>query len=241
MTGGSPPPRSDQPHGWPPRWPDVTDPAVLAAMANVPRHLFVAPQYRADAYEDIPLPIGQGQTISQPYIVAVMTQTLRLTPNSRVLEIGTGSGYQAAVLASITPHVYSVEMIPELARAAVERLYGLGYHVRVRVGDGGLGWPEHAPYDGIIVTAAGPEVPPALALQLAEGGRLVIPVGDSAWDQMLWLIEKMQGGGLSAERLAEVRFVPLVATLAQSEPEDPDEAAAAAAMREQLRELLRRH
>jgi protein-L-isoaspartate(D-aspartate) O-methyltransferase len=203
---------------WPPPWPDVSDPAVLAAMAEVPRHLFVPPQYRDQAYEDIPLPIGHGQTISQPYIVALMTQALGLRPESRVLEIGTGSGYQSAILAHITPHVWSVETITELAEMARERLHGLGYSVEVRAGDGRHGWPEYAPYDGIIVTAASPDVPPALATQLAEGGRLVIPVGEGAWDQVLWLIRK-DGERLQKQFLADVRFVPLVATT-PSEPED---------------------
>jgi protein-L-isoaspartate(D-aspartate) O-methyltransferase len=210
---------TSHPKHWPPRWPDVTDPAVLAAVAAVPRHLFVPPQYRDEAYEDIPLPIGQGQTISQPYIVAVMTQTLRLQPESRVLEIGTGSGYQAAILADITPHVWSVETLPELAEAARERLHGLGYRVQVKVGDGRLGWPEHAPYDGIVVTAASPDVPPALVAQLADRGRLVIPVGAGVWDQTLWLVEKI-GDRLQRHHLAEVRFVPLVATTSRSIPED---------------------
>ena len=165
--------------GWPPPWPDITDRAVLAAIAAVPRHRFVPPQQQAQAYEDAPLPIGLGQTISQPYIVALMTQALHLTPTSRVLEIGTGSGYQSAVLASITPHVWSVEMLAELAGAARERLHRLGYPVEVKAGDGRLGWPEHAPYDGIIVTAAAPDVPPALVAQLADTGRLVIPVGET--------------------------------------------------------------
>ena len=195
---------------WPPHWPDITDPAVLAAVAAVPRHRFVPPEYVDAAYEDAPLPIGQGQTISQPYIVALMTQALRLTPESRVLEIGAGSGYQAAILAHITPHVWSVELRPELGRTAQERLRGLGYPVEVKIGDGWQGWPEHAPYDAIIVTAAAPEVPPALAAQLAEGGRLVIPVGESTWDQTLWLIEKLSGAKLRREFLADVRFVPLI-------------------------------
>ena len=146
--------------GWPPPWPDITDRAVLGAIAAVPRYRFVPPQYQARAYDDAPLPIGLGQTISQPYIVALMTQALRLTPASRVLEIGTGSGYQSAVLASITPHVWSVETLAELAGTARERLHGLGYPVAVKAGDGRLGWPEHAPYDGIIVTAAAPDVRP---------------------------------------------------------------------------------
>ena len=137
--------------GWPPPWPDITDRAVLAAIATVPRHRFVPPQHQERAYDDAPLPIGLGQTISQPYIVALMTQALHLTPASRVLEIGTGSGYQSAVLASITPHVWSVETLAELAGTARERLHGLGYPVMIKTGDGRLGWPEHAPYDGIIV------------------------------------------------------------------------------------------
>jgi protein-L-isoaspartate(D-aspartate) O-methyltransferase len=208
-------------HGWPPPWPDITDRAVLAAIASVPRHRFVPPHYEAHAYDDAPLPIGLGQTISQPYIVALMTQALRLTPTSRVLEVGTGSGYQAAVLASITPHVWSVETLVELAGAARERLHGLGYPVAVRAGDGRLGWPEHAPYDGVIVTAAAPDVPPALAAQLAEGGRLVIPVGETAWDQTLWLV-RSAAGRLAREFLCEVRFVPLVATASRgAEAEDP--------------------
>ena len=194
---------------------------MLAAIAAVPRHRFVPPQHQAQAYDDAPLPIGLGQTISQPYIVALMTQALRLTAASRVLEIGTGSGYQSAVLASITPHVWSVEALAELAGAARERLHGLGYPVEVVVGDGRLGWPEHAPYDGIIVTAAAPDVPPALVAQLKPGGRLVIPVGEKAWEQTLWLIRNATGR-LAREFLCEVRFVPLVATASRSvETDDP--------------------
>ncbi len=222
---------------WPPHWPNVRDTAVLDALAAVPRHLFVPPAYQADAYEDIALPIGQAQTISQPYIVALMTQALRLTSESRVLEIGTGSGYQAAILAQITPHVWSVETLPELARSAEERLHGLGYEVTVKVGDGRLGWLEHAPYDCIIVTAAAVAVPPALVAQLKDGGRLVVPVGESAWDQVLWLIEKMPGGGLQAQWLADVRFVPLVASVTQDEPEGP----AFSAIRQELERVLTRY
>ena len=229
---------NEQPHPkqWPPHWPDVTDRVVLRAMAAVPRHVFVPPAHRSQAYEDMPLPIGQGQTISQPYIVALMTQALRLRPESRVLEIGTGSGYQAAVLASITPHVWSVETLAELAIAARVRLHGLGYPVEVKVGDGRLGWPEHAPYDAIIVTAAAPDVPPALVSQLSDGGRLAIPVGETAWDQALWLIEK-SGSKLRGEVLAEVRFVPLVATSSRgAEAADPG----LVDIRRQLNELFRR-
>jgi protein-L-isoaspartate(D-aspartate) O-methyltransferase len=222
--------------GWPPPWPDITDRAVLAAIAAVPRHLFVPAQYQAQAYDDAPLPIGLGQTISQPYIVALMTQALHLTPTSRVLEIGTGSGYQSAVLASITPHVWSVETLAELAGAARERLHGLGYPVEVEAGDGRLGWPEHAPYDGIIVTAAAPDVPPALVAQLTDTGRLVIPVGETAWNQTLWLIKKT-AGRLAREFLCEVRFVPLVTTASHStEMEDP----ALADIRSQLRAMFGR-
>ena len=153
-----------------------------------------------------------------------------------MLEIGTGSGYQSAVLASITPHVWSVETLAELAGTARERLHGLGYPVEVKAGDGRLGWPEHAPYDGIIVTAAAPEVPPALVAQLADAGRLVIPVGETSWNQTLWLIKKT-AGRLAREFLCEVRFVPLITTAARSaEVEDP----ALAAIRQQLREMFGR-
>ena len=196
---------------WPPAWPDIDDPAVLAALAKVPRDRFVPPGQRNQAYEDIPLAIGQGQTISQPYIVALMTQALHLTRASRVLEIGTGSGYQAAILAQLTPHVWSVEILPELAGAAAARLDGLGYAVTTKVGDGRLGWPEEAPFDAIIVTAAAAEVPPVLASQLADRGRLVIPLGESQWEQILWLIER-QRETYQATVLADVRFVPLVAS-----------------------------
>jgi protein-L-isoaspartate(D-aspartate) O-methyltransferase len=230
LTGPPPP-------GWPPYWPDIDDPRVLAAMAAVPRRAFVPPQYRSDAYEDAPLPIGQGQTISQPYIVALMTQALGLTPTSRVLEIGCGSGYQAAILAHITPHVWSVETLSELGQAAQRRLAGLGYGVQVRIGDGRLGWLEHAPYDGIIVTAAAADVPPALVAQLAEGGRLVIPVGANAWDQTLWLIRKLDGK-LRRELLAEVRFVPLVGSPATAAAEAGD--ATLAGIRRELEELFGR-
>jgi len=224
-----------RPIHWPPGWPDINDPAVLAAMAAVPRHLFVPPQYRDQAYEDFPLPIGHGQTISQPYIVALMTQALDLKPDSRVLEIGTGSGYQSAILAHITPHVWSVETIAELAAAAQERLQGLDYSVQVRAGDGRLGWPEHAPYDAIIVTAASPDVPPALVAQLAEGGRLVIPVGEGSWDQVLWLIRK-ERDRLQKQHLADVRFVPLVAATHPAESEDAE----TGQIRKELQDLFAR-
>ena len=222
------------PKQWPPHWYDVTDPAVLAAMADVPRHLFVPPDYRDEAYQDRPLPIGEGQTISQPYIVALMTQALQLASYSRVLEIGTGSGYQSAILAEITPHVWSVETVPELASAAEDRLHDLGYRVEVKTDDGRFGWTEHAPFDRIIVTAASPDLPPTLAHQLADGGRLVIPVGQSTWDQTLWLVER-QADDFRAQRLAEVRFVPLVSTAPESEADDPE----LAELRDRLAGLLR--
>jgi protein-L-isoaspartate(D-aspartate) O-methyltransferase len=220
---------------WPPRWLDITDPMVLDAMASVPRHLFVPHELERDAYEDAPLPIGLNQTISQPYIVALMTQALRLKPASRVLEVGTGSGYQAAILAHITPHVWSIETLPQLADAARERLQRLGYPVVVQNGDGWLGWPEHAPYDAIIVTAAPAEIPPVLVQQLGKGGCLVIPVGSDRWDQVLWRIEKDQAGRLAAKRLGDVRFVPLTGPHT-SRHEDPE----LAAIRAELRALLRR-
>jgi protein-L-isoaspartate(D-aspartate) O-methyltransferase len=209
---------------WPPRWPEITDPLVLDAMATVPRHLFVPPDYQDQAYEDAPLPIGFHQTISQPFIVAIMTQALRLNHESRVLEVGTGSGYQAAVLAHIARHVWSIEALPILADAARERLARLGYAVTVKAGDGRLAWPEHAPYDAIVVTAAPAETPPALVQQLAPGGRLVIPLGESQWDQVLWRIEKDQDDRLAAERLGEVRFVPLIRS-APARPEDAEQVA----------------
>ena len=198
---------------WPPAWPEITDPLVLDAMASVPRHLFVPPDFQDQAYEDAPLPIGLNQTISQPFIVAVMTQALWIGSDSRVLEVGTGSGYQAAVLATISRHVWSVEALPALADTARERLARLGYWVTVKMGDGRLGWPEHAPYDAIVVTAAPAEVPPALVQQLAPGGRLVIPFGESQWDQVLWRIVKGDDGRLRADRLGEVRFVPLTGSV----------------------------
>ncbi|RME85036.1 MAG: protein-L-isoaspartate(D-aspartate) O-methyltransferase, partial [Caldilineae bacterium] len=153
---------------WPPHWTDILDKDVLAAIERVPRHRFVPREYREYAYHDRPLSIGYGQTISQPYVVALMTELLGLTPQSKVLEIGTGSGYQTAILAELAAEVYSVEVIPELSQRAARTLRELGYqNVHLRVGDGWEGWPEHAPYDGIIVTAAAPDWPPRLVEQLA--------------------------------------------------------------------------
>jgi protein-L-isoaspartate(D-aspartate) O-methyltransferase len=187
------------------------DPRVAAAMAAVPREEFVPPALIEFAYDNRPLPIGRGQTISQPYIVAVMTDLLRPEPHHRVLEIGTGCGYQAAVLARVVAQVYSVETVPELAEQAAERLKRLGIgNVSVKCGDGNLGWPEHAPYDGVIVTAAAPDVPRALVEQLAPGGRLAIPVGPRYGDQDLVVIRKDADGTLDRRSILPVAFVPLV-------------------------------
>jgi len=188
----------------------LTDESVLKAMAAVPRHEFVPKNLFAAAYSDSPLPIGYGQTISQPYIVAEMTRRLQLEPDSRVLEIGTGSGYQAAVLTEFTPHVYSIEIIKPLADAAAKRLSRLGYDVvRVRHGDGYYGWPEEAPFDAIIVTAAAGQIPPPLLRQLAPGGRMIIPVGSPFATQSLMLVTKDQHGTIRSRSLMAVRFVPL--------------------------------
>lgn len=183
---------------------------VMGAMAKVPRHEFVPVAQRADAYANRPLPIGHGQTISQPYIVALMTELLEVKPGDRVLEIGTGSGYQAAVLAELAGAVYSVEIGEPLAREAAERLGRLGYrNVTTRVGDGFQGWPEHAPFDSIMVTAAPREVPPSLIGQLAPGGKLVVPVGSQRAGQSLLLIEKRPDGSVTRRTVLAVRFVPL--------------------------------
>jgi protein-L-isoaspartate(D-aspartate) O-methyltransferase len=188
----------------------VRDRRVLAAMRAVPRHEFVSRGDVDKAYEDHPLPIGFGQTISQPYIVALMTELAAVRPGEKVLEIGTGSGYQAAVLAELTDRVDSVEIIPELARSAAQRLRRLGYRrVAVKNADGYFGWAAHAPYDAIIVTAAPDHVPPPLIRQLKEGGRLVIPVGPPGSYQTLWRIVKIQGEPL-ARNVTGVIFVPLV-------------------------------
>jgi len=187
------------------------DARVMAAMASVPRHEFVPPAEEAYAYVNNALPIGHGQTISQPYIVALMTDLLEPQPDHRVLEIGTGSGYQAAILSKLVRQIYSVEVIPELAAEAQERLLRLGYdNVRVKAGDGNAGWPEHAPYDGIIVTAAAAKVPEALLAQLRNGGRMVIPVDESGGQELV-LLEKSVGGAITERRILSVAFVPLVA------------------------------
>ncbi|HEV3207354.1 MAG TPA: protein-L-isoaspartate(D-aspartate) O-methyltransferase [Terriglobales bacterium] len=188
---------------------DIRDPRLLKAMATVPRHEFVEPRYREQAYEDHPLPIGSGQTVSQPYIVALMLQVLQLEPTSRVLEIGTGTGYQTALLAQLAAHVYSVERHPQLAREAEAILSRLGYgNVTVLVGDGSKGLPDDAPFDAIVVSAAASHIPAPLFDQMAEGGRMIIPVGPSE-AQELQLIQKRDGKPLITV-LDGCRFVPLI-------------------------------
>lgn len=187
----------------------IRDERVLHALATVPRHLFIPPAYRDHAYNDGPLPIGQGQTISQPYIVALMSERLELTVDEKVLEIGTGSGYQAAILSLLAKQVYSIEIVPELMSSARELLRQLGYdNVTVLLGDGNKGWEKDSPYDAIIVTAAAPRIPPALIEQLAEGGRLVLPVVRGEEQHLLRLHKR--NGKIVEENLGLVRFVPLV-------------------------------
>ncbi len=188
----------------------IEDERVLAAMRAVPRHEFVPPPLRGMAYSDRPLPIGEGQTISQPYIVALMTELAEITPGERVLEIGTGSGYQAAVLAELTDSVYTIELLPGLAAQARRALDGLGLkQVRSRVGDGYLGWPEAAPFGAILVTAAPDHIPQPLVEQLADGGMLVVPVGPTGGIQRLIRLRKT-GEVLTEEEILPVRFVPLI-------------------------------
>lgn len=183
---------------------------VLNAMRAVPRHQFVPPDLEPLAYADGPLAIGHGQTISQPFIVALMTELLQPGPDQVVLEVGTGSGYQAAVLSHLVKQVYSMEIVPPLAEAAARRLRALAYdNVEVRCGDGYLGWPEHAPYDGVMVTAASPTVPQPLVEQLRPGGRLVVPVGEPHGSQMLTMVEKDKEGGIRQRDVLPVVFVPL--------------------------------
>jgi protein-L-isoaspartate(D-aspartate) O-methyltransferase len=187
----------------------VRDAHTLEAMRKVPRHRFVLERYDQSAYDDYPLPIGHGQTISQPYIVAFMTEALGLRGGENVLDVGTGSGYQAAVLAEIAARVYSIEILAPLADEARARLARLGYgNVEVRAGDGYAGWPEAAPFDAILVAAAAPRVPEPLRAQLKDGGRLCIPVGDHAESQELLLVER-RGGRFHERRLLPVRFVPM--------------------------------
>ncbi|MBI3666664.1 MAG: protein-L-isoaspartate(D-aspartate) O-methyltransferase [Acidobacteria bacterium] len=189
----------------------VRRPDVLAAMGAVPRHLFVPPDLAPQAYADHPLPIGEGQTISQPYIVAFMTELLEVGAADRVLEIGTGSGYQAAVLARLAKSVYTIEIVRSLGEQAAARLRAMGYkNVEVRVGNGYNGWPEQAPFDRIIVTAAPPSIPQALIDQLKPGGKLVAPVGREFMGQDLVVLEKSRSGRISTRKVLPVAFVPMV-------------------------------
>ncbi|PIW34284.1 MAG: protein-L-isoaspartate O-methyltransferase [bacterium (Candidatus Ratteibacteria) CG_4_9_14_3_um_filter_41_21] len=189
----------------------IKEKSVLQALRNVPRHLFVSEELQSLAYADRPLPIGYGQTISQPYIVALMTELLNLKQGNKVLEIGSGSGYQAAILSEITQEVYTIEIIEELGESAKKRLKDLGYQsIRCRIGDGYYGWEEYAPFDGIMVTAAATHIPPSLIRQLKKGGKMCIPVGDPFLTQNLILIEKDQEGNLKTKNILPVRFVPFV-------------------------------
>ncbi len=186
----------------------ISDRATLNAMRTVPRHLYVPYAQRRNAYQDRPLPIGYGQTISQPYIVAYMTEIVRPKPDDIMLEIGTGSGYQAAVLAEIIDQVYTIEIVSPLGEQAKRKLEAQYGNVHVKIGDGYHGWAEHGPYDAIVVTAAAEYIPPPLVEQLKEGGRMIIPVGSPFQVQQLMLVEKKQDGGITTRSLMPVRFVP---------------------------------
>lgn len=215
FVGG--PGRENAASGWPNRWPEITDPQVRAAFVHVDRALFLPEGVREWASRDAPLPIGEGQTISQPFVIALMVQALRLKPGDRVLEIGTGSGYQTAILCEVThetgrapgENVFSVERYPSLANRAMRDLRAAGYAPHVRMGDGAEGWPEMGPYAGIVVSAAATAVPRTLTQQLVEGGRLLIPVGPPGDEQELLLVERGRDG-LRVEYLGPVRFVPLI-------------------------------
>jgi protein-L-isoaspartate(D-aspartate) O-methyltransferase len=192
---------------------EALDPRVLDAMATVPRHELVPDELRSMAYENRPLPIGHGQTISQPYIVAIMTDLLKFEPGQRALEIGTGSGYQAAILGELGGEVYTIEIIEELGEQARRSLERLGYsNIEVRIGDGYYGWEEQAPFDAIVVTAAASHVPPPLIKQLKNGGRMIIPVGSRFMVQQLLLVEKDAAGKVTTRQILPVRFVPLTGT-----------------------------
>lgn len=199
----------------------VTDPLVLDAMRRIPREAFVLPGWEAEAYEDQPLPIDERQTISQPYMVAYMVEAAKLRPGDKALEIGTGSGYAAAIMAAIAGRVYTIERHAGLAESATRRLRQLGFdNIEVRVGDGTLGWPEAQPFDAILVTAGGPSVPKELRQQLAIGGRLVIPVGDTMHHQSLVRVVRESAEDFREENLAEVAFVPLIGEAGWQRPEE---------------------
>lgn len=208
------------PFPWAANWPEITSPAVREAFAQVDRSRFVPQELRDQSEKDAPLPIGEGQTISQPFVVALMAQALDLHPGDRVLEIGTGSGYQTAILCELVrtagmgqgENVFSIERLASLQREAERALHGTGYEPHLTVGDGAAGWPEHAPYDAIVASAAAAYVPRSLYDQLAPGGRLVIPVGPQGDEQWLWLIRRT-ARGLHHESLGPVRFVPLISPL----------------------------
>jgi len=196
----------------------IKDPRVLEVMSLVPRHLFVSERYRSQAYQDRPLPIGEGQTISQPYVVALMTELLKLKGNERVLEVGTGSGYQAAVLSHLAREVYSIEIIPSLAAKAEERLLRLGYgNVQVKTGDGFFGWEEKGPFDAIVVTASAEKIPDPLWNQLQEGGRLVMPLGETHKAQRLVRATKIKGKR-HVETITGVIFVPMTGEVREGSP-----------------------
>lgn len=209
--------QADKPFPWADQWPEIVDPRVRAAFAAVPRRAFLEPHLARFADQDAPLPIGEGQTISQPFVVALMTQALHVQPGDKVLEIGAGSGFQTAILCELAATaddvrgatVYAIERHPVLAERAAAVLATLGYSPHLRVGDGALGWPEAAPFAAIIVAAVASHVPRPLWEQLAEGGRLILPVGAQADDQELWLVRKIQGK-MQIDRLGGVRFVPLI-------------------------------
>jgi protein-L-isoaspartate(D-aspartate) O-methyltransferase len=200
---------------------DIKDPRVLDVMGQVPRHLFVGLPYRWQAYEDFPLPIDEGQTISQPYVVALMTQSLKLRPTDKVLEVGTGSGYQAAVLSRLAGRVFSIEISVALAQKARETLKALGFaNVEIKSDDGYFGWIEQAPFDAIIITCAAREIPPPLIRQLKEGGRLVIPLEETDEFQSLKLVTKIKGKP-DIRQIAQVRFVPMLGRDKKMEPRLP--------------------
>ena len=197
----------------------ISDAKVLQAMGRVPRHLLVDEYIRDRVYEDYPLPIGEGQTISQPYVVALMTESLKLKPGDKVLEIGTGSGYQAVILAEIVKDVYTIEIRRGLAEKAEKRVNELGYkNIRIKYGDGYFGWEEQAPFDAIIITASANHIPPPLIKQLKEGGRLIIPLGSTVYYQTLTLATKIKGE-LDLEQISSVVFVPMVGEMEKRKPD----------------------